>query len=125
MASRLKRPRVANWPRKSVLTLRTSARSFFTGGHASRMETAGSIRTNGISLYDSLRQRSGRAVRTTTMRRLWQHMEPFTGGVGPAGSSIASLDAGRHADLRERCRSMLPVAPFALKAQAWAARGLA
>ena len=51
--------------------------------------------------------------------------EPFTGGVGPASSYIASLDAGRHADLRERCRSMLPVAPFALKARAWAARGLA
>jgi len=51
--------------------------------------------------------------------------EPFTRGVGPAGSYVASLDAGRHADLRERCRSMLPSAPFALKAQAWAARGLA
>ena len=51
--------------------------------------------------------------------------EPFTGGVGPAGSYVAGLDAGRQADLREQCRSLLPVAPFVLPARAWATRGLA
>ena len=51
--------------------------------------------------------------------------EPFTGGVGPAGSYLAGLNAERQADLRERCRSLLPVAPFVLTARAWATRGLA
>lgn len=51
--------------------------------------------------------------------------EPFTGGVGPAGSYVASLEAERRAELRETCRSMLPAAPFVLTARAWAARGLA
>ena len=51
--------------------------------------------------------------------------EPFTLGVGPAGSFVASLSADRQAKLRERCRALLPVAPFVITARAWAARGLA
>jgi len=51
--------------------------------------------------------------------------EPFTRGVGPAGSYAASLEPERRAELRERCRALLPVAPFVLTARAWAARGLA
>jgi SAM-dependent methyltransferase len=50
--------------------------------------------------------------------------EPFTLGVGPAGSYTAALDATRQAQLRERCREALPAAPFVLRAQAWAARGI-
>jgi SAM-dependent methyltransferase len=50
--------------------------------------------------------------------------EPFTLGVGPAGQYAAGLDAARQASLRERCREMLPAAPFVLSARAWAARGL-
>jgi SAM-dependent methyltransferase len=50
--------------------------------------------------------------------------EPFTLGVGPAGSYTAGLDASRRVKLRERCRDMLPAAPFVLPARAWAARGL-
>ena len=50
--------------------------------------------------------------------------EPFTGGVGPAGSHVAGLDPERRVTLRERCRSLLPVGPFALSAIAWAARGV-
>ncbi len=51
--------------------------------------------------------------------------EPFTLGVGPAGGYAAGLDAKRQAQLRERCREMLPAPPFTLTALAWAARGLA
>ena len=51
--------------------------------------------------------------------------EPFTLGVGPAGSHVAGLDPARQARLRERCREKLPTAPFLLTAHAWAARGLA
>ena len=51
--------------------------------------------------------------------------EPFTLGVGPAGDYVAGLDATRRARLRERCRELLPLPPFALTARAWAARGVA
>jgi hypothetical protein len=49
--------------------------------------------------------------------------EPFTLGVGPAGAHVAGLDATRQAQLRERCRELLPPAPFVLTARAWATRG--
>lgn len=51
--------------------------------------------------------------------------EPYTRGVGPAGAYVASLAAEQQVELRERCRGLLPVAPFTLTARAWAARGLA
>jgi SAM-dependent methyltransferase len=51
--------------------------------------------------------------------------EPFTFGVGPAGSYVAGLNPRRLARLRELCREMLPPPPFLLTARAWAARGFA
>ncbi len=51
--------------------------------------------------------------------------EPFTHGVGPAGSFVASLDTERQIELRERCRAMIRGEPFVVTALAWAARGLA
>ena len=72
-----------------------------------------------------------REVRETALTAALEHAsfeawwEPFSGGVGPAGSYVAGLDADRRADLRERCRAMLPAAPFVVTALAWAARGLA
>ena len=51
--------------------------------------------------------------------------EPFTLGVGPAGAYATGLDSERQAQLRERCRELLPAAPFVLTARAWTARGLA
>ena len=57
-----------------------------------------------------------------TFEEWWQ---PFTLGVGPAGKYAASLDPEHLADLREKCRSLLPTAPFVLTATAWAARGIA
>ena len=53
-----------------------------------------------------------------------QWWEPFTLGVGPAGAYTSGLDATRQAQLRERCREMLPAAPFVVTARAWAARGI-
>ena len=50
----------------------------------------------------------------------WQ---PFTLGVGPAGSYVAGLDdAGREA-LRNACAEMLPSPPFELASSAWCATG--
>ena len=57
-----------------------------------------------------------------TFEEWWQ---PFTRGVGPAGSYVAGLDAARQAELREHCRSLLPGEPFVVPARAWAVRGLA
>jgi SAM-dependent methyltransferase len=50
--------------------------------------------------------------------------EPFTLGVGPTGAYVAGLDATQRDQLRDRCRELLPPAPFVLTARAWAARGL-
>jgi SAM-dependent methyltransferase len=51
--------------------------------------------------------------------------EPFTRGVGPAGSYLAGLSADRQGELREACRAAIPATPFVVTARAWAARGLA
>jgi len=48
--------------------------------------------------------------------------EPFTLGVGPAGAYARSRSGDERAALRERCRQLLPEAPFTLRAFAWAAR---
>ncbi|MGH3127348.1 MAG: SAM-dependent methyltransferase, partial [Gaiellaceae bacterium] len=53
-----------------------------------------------------------------------QWWEPYTFGVGPAGMHVASLDEAQRAVLRDRCRDMLPDAPFTIHARAWAARGV-
>ena len=50
---------------------------------------------------------------------------PFEGGVGPAGGHLAKLDHEGRAQIRERCRELLPPAPFTLECVAWAARGTA
>ena len=50
---------------------------------------------------------------------------PYTLGVGPAGKYAQSLDEDGLAALRERCREVLPEAPFTLTAYAWAVRGRA
>jgi SAM-dependent methyltransferase len=49
---------------------------------------------------------------------------PYTDGAGPAGSYVAGLNAERQAELRERCRRLIPTEPFVLTARAWASRGL-
>jgi SAM-dependent methyltransferase len=51
--------------------------------------------------------------------------EPFTYGVGPAGVYTAGLEPDAQERLRERCRELLPAAPFVVTARAWAARGVA
>lgn len=51
--------------------------------------------------------------------------EPYTLGVGPAGSYLAGLVSERQAQLRERCREKLPAAPFEVAVRAWCARARA
>lgn len=49
--------------------------------------------------------------------------EPYTLGVGPAGSHVAALDADAAARLRARCAELLPAPPFVVTAVAWCAVG--
>jgi SAM-dependent methyltransferase len=49
---------------------------------------------------------------------------PYTLGVGPAGAHVQSLSPDELAEVRERCRQLLPEPPFAFTACAWAVRGL-
>jgi SAM-dependent methyltransferase len=51
--------------------------------------------------------------------------EPYTFGVGPAGSHVARLDEDQRAALRARCEQLLPPGPFDVVADAWCVRGLA
>jgi ubiquinone/menaquinone biosynthesis C-methylase UbiE len=61
-------------------------------------------------------------VEYKTFEEWWQ---PYTLGVGPAGAHVQSLNDEQLAELRERCRRLVPDPPFALTAYAWAVRGLA
>jgi SAM-dependent methyltransferase len=61
------------------------------------------------------------SVEHATFEEWW---EPYTLGVGPAGTYVARLDDAGRARLREACRDRLPEAPFTLTARAWAARGV-
>jgi SAM-dependent methyltransferase len=51
--------------------------------------------------------------------------EPYTFGVGPAGAHVQSLDDAGRVALRERCRELLPEAPFTVTASAWSVRARA
>ena len=51
--------------------------------------------------------------------------DPYMAGVGPAGAYAAQLDPAERDRLRDRCRDLLPAAPFTLESVAWTARGTA
>ena len=59
-------------------------------------------------------------IRHASFDHWWQ---PFTLGVGPAGGYVASLAPDRRAELRERCRRLLPAGPVEITAAAWAVSG--
>lgn len=51
--------------------------------------------------------------------------EPYTFGVGPAGSHVARLDDDEREALRAHCEELLPPAPFEVVAKAWCVRASA
>ena len=61
-------------------------------------------------------------VEHATFEEWW---EPYTLGVGPAGSYIAGLAPEAREELREKCRALLPEPPFTISASAWSARARA
>jgi SAM-dependent methyltransferase len=76
----------------------------------------------GAGVRDVEQSELSSTVEYETFDEWWQ---PYTLGVGPAGAHVQSLGAEELAELRERCRHLLPEPPFALTAYAWAVRGLA
>jgi SAM-dependent methyltransferase len=60
--------------------------------------------------------------RFETFDEWWQ---PFTLGVGPAGDHVQTLDDAAREQLRERCASLAPPAPFEISSTAWVAIGRA
>jgi SAM-dependent methyltransferase len=81
-------------------------------------------------LGDLLREAGLHDVEETSLVTALEHSsfeewwDPFTLGVGPAGTYVAGLDERRREQLRKRCREALGPAPFVVTARAWAARGL-
>ncbi len=57
------------------------------------------------------------------MQSFEEWWEPYTLGVGPAGDHVKSLDEAQRQRLQDRCRELLPAAPFSAQATTWAARG--
>ncbi len=53
-----------------------------------------------------------------------EYWEPFTLGVGPAGSYLVSLDDEQQDEIRERCRECLRTERIVIPLRAWAARGV-
>jgi hypothetical protein len=51
--------------------------------------------------------------------------DPYTLGVGPAGVYVQKLDDAGRTTLRQRCRELLPEAPFEVSASAWSATAIA
>jgi ubiquinone/menaquinone biosynthesis C-methylase UbiE len=62
---------------------------------------------------------------TTEYETFEEWWYPYTLGVGPAGAHAQSLSPDELAEVRERCRRLLPEPAFAFTAYAWAVRGLA
>lgn len=60
-------------------------------------------------------------VRHETFDEWW---EPYTLGVGPAGSHVAGLDEDAREALRSHCQELLGPGPFEIVARAWSVQGL-
>jgi SAM-dependent methyltransferase len=67
-------------------------------------------------LQDVQEDRLTVTVEFATFEDWW---DPFTLGVGPAGSYVTSLDEAGRSALRERCEELLPHEPFEITASAW------
>lgn len=84
------------------------------GDIAERLERAGARDVDGGELTVS--------VQYTGFDDLW---EPFTFGVGPAGTALAALDDDERSAVREAVRAEVSDGPFSLDARAWYATATA
>lgn len=81
---------------------------------------AGLLRQAGLSEVES-------AVLTISLpfSSFEEWWKPFTLGVGPPGSYLASLDDEQRAAVRDACARLLPPGPFTTSVRSWTARGRA
>jgi len=78
----------------------------------------------GIARDAGLREiREGTLTVTVAYTSFEEWWEPYLLGVGPAGAYVSRLDAGRREELRRRCATLAPPAPFTITAFAWCAVG--
>ncbi len=113
-----KGPLGAFWEAARVLDPGVHDESDFAGvreGHLATLLAAAGLRDVEATVLDV-------SVEHPTFEEWW---EPFTLGVGPAGSFATGLDPVWQARLRELCRQQFPNEPFVVTARAWAARGRA
>ena len=105
---------------------------FWQASHELDPETGGEAGSSGGEaghLAELFRQAGLHDVEDTALKVVVEHAtfedwwEPYTLGVGPAGAYVAGLDSTPRMRLEQRCRSLLPAAPFEVGAVAWAARG--
>jgi SAM-dependent methyltransferase len=94
-------------------------------GRAMRFRTAEGLEElwRRVGLADVV---TGRLVVETTYADFDDFWEPFTLGIGPAGSYCTSLEPSRQTALRDQLFVRLgsPEEPFTLSARAWAVRGV-
>jgi SAM-dependent methyltransferase len=84
-------------------------------GHLSELFTAAGLTSVEETSFEA-------SARYESFDEWW---EPFTLGVGPAGTYAQSRDEAARERLRARCEELLPAPPFTLSTWAWAARGVA
>ena len=92
-----------------------SHRAGARAGHLSELFTAAGLREVEESILLIEREHAD-------FEEWWQ---PYTGGVGPAGTYVRTLSPEQKDELRDRCRAMLPDGRFVLISRAWAARARA
>jgi SAM-dependent methyltransferase len=104
------------WAAARTLDLATGGESKMVGASPGQLADL----LNGAGLRDVEETAIAVSVEHPSFEEWW---EPFELGVGPAGVYVSKLEPDRRAALRERCRELLPPAPFTVDAHAWTARG--
>jgi ubiquinone/menaquinone biosynthesis C-methylase UbiE len=91
-------------------------------------ERAGTRQGHLLELFDaaSLTELEETTVSATVEHPTFEDWwEPFTLGIGPAGSYLASVGPERRAEVEALARAIFSPLPFRLAGQAWAVRGIA
>ena len=81
-------------------------------------QLAGLLRQSGLSQVESTVLAV--SLRFSSFDEWW---EPFTHGVGPPGSYLASLDREQRAAVRDAATRLFPAGPFTMSVRSWTARG--
>jgi SAM-dependent methyltransferase len=109
-------PVSAFWAAAATLDPRAANESQLPGAHAGHLTEL----FIAAGLHDVVETTVSAPLTHESFEAWWA---PYEAGVGPAGAHVKSLSPEGRVELRERCREMLPAAPFTDNALAWAATG--